>query len=362
VCATVLVPVGPARPADAAPIISDARAAVGYAAAHGMSSGIAVLDTRTGRLFTAGRAGRRYASASVVKTLIATRLLLTGRMTGRVATLARRMITRSDNAAAWRLYPRVGGDRLLPWIAAHYHLAGLGAPPTMPGVWGSTQITARGLVRFYAAVRGDRVVWPWLGRAMHHYAAYSTAGEPNAWGIAVAAPSAAVKNGWDTDRDVRHPANAIIDTTGLVQHDRFAVAILAEGPHPLYYARGEAIVTREAQRLMPGGHLVPPPTVTSADPGSGATSGATRVTVTGTGFTRVTQVSFGGVPAERYRVLSRTTLVAVSPRHTAGTVHIRVRTTHGVSAAIDDDRLRHDAPAVPPAGVPAGTRRSAAAY
>jgi hypothetical protein len=123
-----------------------------------MVSGIAVLETRTSRSWTAGAANRLFANASVVKTMIATRLLLEGQMNGGTATLATVMIERSDNDAAWTLYPRVGGDALLPWIAKHYHIADLGAPPSMPGIWGSTQLTATGLVRFYQAVKAHPAV------------------------------------------------------------------------------------------------------------------------------------------------------------------------------------------------------------
>jgi hypothetical protein len=245
-----------ATAAVALPLITArARRAVRYARAHDMYSGVAVMDTRTGRVYLAGDAHRRFASASVVKTLIATRLLATGQMHGRTATLARSMIERSDNDAAWTLYPLVGRDHLVKWIDEHYHLRGLGARPTMPGVWGSTQLTAAGMVRFYNAVRHDPAVWPWLSRAMHDYAATSAAGEPNAFGIAAAAPRSAVKNGWDTDRDVAHPSNAIINTTGYVQDNRYAVAIFAEGPGRLYYTAGERIVTEAARLLMPRGRL-----------------------------------------------------------------------------------------------------------
>src|SRR6185437_15771965 len=169
-----------------------ADAAVSYANRHGMTSGVAVLDTRTGTLYSAGNSAGYYASASVVKTLIATRLLLDGQMTGDVETLATKMIEKSDNDAAWTLYPKVGKDELLPWVEHHYGID-IGAPPTMPGIWGSTQLSARGLVRFYSAVRHDPAVWPWLSAAMHGYASRSSSGEPNAFGIAVAAPSSAVK-------------------------------------------------------------------------------------------------------------------------------------------------------------------------
>jgi N-acetylmuramoyl-L-alanine amidase len=199
-------------------------------------------------------------------------------MHGAVAKQAWKMITRSDNDAAWALYPKVGRDHLLPWLEKHYHLSGIGAPPTMRGIWGSTQLTARGMVRFYRAVHGDPLVWPWLLRAMHAYARTSSSGEPNAFGIAAVAPKAAVKNGWDVNRDVEHPSNAIINSTGIVGSDHYAVAILAEGPHDLYYAQGERVVTGAALRVVRGLRgrpipAVPPERTVVLDPGhNGANS------------------------------------------------------------------------------------------
>ncbi|HEV7206634.1 MAG TPA: IPT/TIG domain-containing protein [Jatrophihabitans sp.] len=320
-----------APPAGAATILDNVTAAVRYATAAGMSTGIAVLDTRTGRTYSAGNATKRYSGASVVKTLIATRLLLTGRMSGPNASLAWRMITRSDNDAAWDLYPTVGGDALLPWLAAHYRIAGLGARPTMPGTWGSTQLTAIGVARFYAAVVKDRRVWPWLGSAMHHYAARSSEGEPNAWGLAVAAPSVALKNGWATNRDVLHPSNANINSTGVVQGDRFAVALLAEGPPAMYYAKGEAVVSRAAQLLMPGGRLDPPPVVSGLSTHSGNALGHTPVTIAGTGFAHVAEVVFGGVRAPSLTVVSSTRIVVTTPPHAAGPVYVQVVSAQGSS-------------------------------
>jgi hypothetical protein len=159
--AAVLVPatvtVAPAATAATTPahIQRGLDIAQRYAAAGAMRTGIAVLNLTSGEIWQSGAARQRFASASVVKTMIATRLLVTGQMHGTVATKARSMITRSDNKAAWALYPRVGRDHLLPWIESHYHLSGIGAPPTMHGMWGSTQITARGMVRFYTAVQRD---------------------------------------------------------------------------------------------------------------------------------------------------------------------------------------------------------------
>lgn len=239
-----------------------------YAQAKGMYSGVAILDTRSGALATAGVSSQGFASASVAKVLIAARLLAEGKMTGATAAEAASMITRSDNDAAWALYPKVGKDGLEPWAEAHFGVPGLGGPPSMPGIWGSTQLTATGMVQLYAKLKADPKVWPWLSTHLHHYEQRTKNGEPNAFGFATAEPSAAVKNGWDTNRDPAHPTNAIVNSTGLLGGDRYAVAVFSEGPSSLYYAGGEAIVTHQAELVTAATSASPAPSTTAPKTGA----------------------------------------------------------------------------------------------
>ena len=69
------------------------------------------------------------------------------------------------------------------------------------------------------------------------------------------------------------------------------------------------------------------PTVTGIDPRSGGST----VTITGTGFTDVAAVTFGGTPAASYRVKSSTQIVAVAPARSPGTVDVVVKTVWGSS-------------------------------
>jgi hypothetical protein len=229
------------------------QAAVKYGTAHGMTNGVAVIDTRSGKVWAAGRARTGFMSASVVKVLIATRLLLAGKMHGATATSARKMITRSDNDAAYALYPKAGGAGLVPWLARHYKIPGLGAPAVVKGIWGTTLLKPLGLAHLYRAVRRDPKVWPWLGKAMHAYEQRTSTGEFNAFGVAQAAPSAAVKNGWAIHARPHSAEHAFINTTGFVGRDRYAVIILSRGAVSMYAARGEAVVTHEARILLPVG-------------------------------------------------------------------------------------------------------------
>ncbi|WP_327115921.1 IPT/TIG domain-containing protein [Nocardia sp. NBC_01730] len=75
------------------------------------------------------------------------------------------------------------------------------------------------------------------------------------------------------------------------------------------------------------------PTVASITPSSGPVSGGTLVTLTGTGFTGATAMSFGATPATSYFVLSDNLIVALAPAGT-GTVLVTVTTAAGTSAGV----------------------------
>lgn len=73
-----------------------------------------------------------------------------------------------------------------------------------------------------------------------------------------------------------------------------------------------------------------PATVTMVNPPQGANAGGTNVDITGTGFTNVTSVTFGNVPAQNFVVTSPTTITAVSPSEAAaGNATVDVVVTDG---------------------------------
>jgi hypothetical protein len=225
--------------------------AVDYAYAHGYRTGISVLDTATGAFWQAG-SPYSFASESVVKVLIATEILLQGRMHGTTASIAYKMITQSDDASATRLYGGVGGDSVINRIEAHYHL-NIGFPPHHSGWWGNTHLYTKGLVYFYRAVRHDARVWPWLGNAMHHSTVYGSDGFYQHFGIPSATTGYAVKQGWGIDDDCF--CHAAMNSTGFVGGDRYAVAIFTSGPASTYGSTMGRMVTAEARLLMPSGYL-----------------------------------------------------------------------------------------------------------
>jgi hypothetical protein len=76
------------------------------------------------------------------------------------------------------------------------------------------------------------------------------------------------------------------------------------------------------------------PTVTSISPTSGPTSGGTAITITGTGFTGATSVSFGGYPGKNVVVVSPTTITVTSPAYAAGLHYLQVTTPEGTSGKV----------------------------
>ncbi|NBT31268.1 MAG: phospholipase, partial [Rhodobacteraceae bacterium] len=89
------------------------------------------------------------------------------------------------------------------------------------------------------------------------------------------------------------------------------------------------------------------PAIASVSPLSGPTAGGTSVVITGTDFTGVTAVSFGGTAASSYTVDSATQITATSPAGAAGQVDIAVTAIGGSSANTANDNFTYvAAPAI----------------
>ncbi len=74
------------------------------------------------------------------------------------------------------------------------------------------------------------------------------------------------------------------------------------------------------------------PIVTGVSPDEGPAKGGTKIAVTGADFTGATEVKFGGTKARRFKVLSPTSISAVSPGGPAGAVNVTVATPGGTSS------------------------------
>ena len=84
------------------------------------------------------------------------------------------------------------------------------------------------------------------------------------------------------------------------------------------------------------------PTVTSINPTSGPAAGGDSVTITGTGFTGATNVSFDSTPASSFNVDSDTQITATSPAaNLSGAVDVTVTTPNGTSATSTADQFTY---------------------
>ncbi|NYK10676.1 hypothetical protein HNR14_002557 [Leifsonia naganoensis] len=77
---------------------------------------------------------------------------------------------------------------------------------------------------------------------------------------------------------------------------------------------------------------LPLPVITGVNPGNGPETGGTPVTITGSGFTGATGVTFGGTPGANVTVVNDTTITVTSPGHAPGAVDVIVTTPAGPSA------------------------------
>jgi hypothetical protein len=83
------------------------------------------------------------------------------------------------------------------------------------------------------------------------------------------------------------------------------------------------------------------PTVVSVNPNVGATAGGTNVTISGSNFNTVTGVYFGSTAAASYTVVNSTTITAVSPAGSAGTIDVTVNNSTGASTTSAADTFNY---------------------
>ena len=245
--ALTTIPVLPPAPVtNTCAVTAGLAAAVAVAVGRGEQAGVAVLDTMTGAYVSAGSADTAFDTASVVKVLIATQLLLRGQMT---AVTAQQMMVLSDDDAADALYGLAGGDDMVTDVAAHYGITLLGSAPADTGQWGESTVTADGLAHLYAALKADPVVWPWLSQAMSAAQQTAADGTNQFFGIPAATTGWAIKQGWM----VGLGPGATYNTTGYVDGGRYVVVILTHGPVADYDSVLPATLSAMARDVIPAG-------------------------------------------------------------------------------------------------------------
>jgi phosphodiesterase/alkaline phosphatase D-like protein len=90
----------------------------------------------------------------------------------------------------------------------------------------------------------------------------------------------------------------------------------------------------------------PPPSITKVLPKKGPAGGGTTVTITGMKIAGVTAVRFGSVKAPSFTVNSSTSVTAVSPGESTGTVDVTITTPNGTSAISSKDHFEFEGPTV----------------
>jgi hypothetical protein len=86
------------------------------------------------------------------------------------------------------------------------------------------------------------------------------------------------------------------------------------------------------------------PNIMAVAPNSGSIAGGYAVTISGSGFTGATRVALGGVAASSFTVNSDTSITAIVPAESAGTVDVTVTTAGGTSATSSSDQFTFIAP------------------
>ena len=121
-----------------------------------------------------------------------------------------------------------------------------------------------------------------------------------------------------------------------------STSITASTPAHAAGAVNVVVTNTDAQSgTMTGGYTYttpppanPAPTVTSITPNTGPTSGATAVTIMGTGFLAGATVKLGGTSATGVTLVNSTSITATTPAHAAGAVSVVVTNTDAKSGTL----------------------------
>jgi cysteine-rich repeat protein len=131
------------------------------------------------------------------------------------------------------------------------------------------------------------------------------------------------------------------DLTGaLVSHVVLSAAPTVDPTFSAFDQYGNEVYNQSNSAfLLLASGFVPTPRVTGVSPTFGPAAGGTTLTITGTGFTGATGVSFGATGAASFTVNGDTSITAVSPAASGGTVDVTVTTAGGPSSASSSDQF-----------------------
>lgn len=206
-----------------------------------------VFDRAKGTFALSVNADRGYTSASLVKLLVALNALEAGQS----SELVSRMLSHSDDAIAGQLWVDGGQTSIVTNAVRRMGLTGT-QPPSNPGRWGDTIVTANDVVRIYRYLL-DEAPAPardTILNALRNTTANGADGFRQYFGIpdAVGDLPWAVKQGWSCCRPTR-----MLHTSGLVGtgKSQFVVVVLTEQPQSVGYDAGKQQITDVVKNLVP---------------------------------------------------------------------------------------------------------------
>ena len=124
------------------------------------------------------------------------------------------------------------------------------------------------------------------------------------------------------------------NATGITVHNDSTITCYAPA-----HAAGACNVSVFVNTGVPQGNGInlytyyAPPAVTGCDPPLGSINGATPVTISGSLFTGVSSVTFGGAAATSVNVVNANTITCITPAHALGLVAVNVNGTYGTGSA-----------------------------
>jgi hypothetical protein len=227
-----------------------------YAAGRAGTTGIAVVDTTTGRLVGNGDSGVALRTASIVKVVIGMRLLAAAHEQRRnlrpdeVSDLSA-IIRVSDNDAADRLWNALGGPAVITWVRQVTGVRNTG-PPANTDEWGFSTSSAHDIAVILTAIAHARGITAANRDAL--LAEMRQVTPSQRWGVAdaVRRSTPAVKNGWypDIDEGVWR-----VHCTGVVDDgpkpNRWVVVVTTRYPANLGQEYGQETCSNVAARVLP---------------------------------------------------------------------------------------------------------------
>lgn len=140
-----------------------------------------------------------------------------------------------------------------------------------------------------------------------------------------------------TASDAIHVCAAIATSctvTGLTDGTSYTFTVTATN------GIGTGPVSAPSNPVVPSVPLPPVPVIGGVSPATGSNVGGDTVTITGSGFTAASSITFGGTGAS-YTVNSDTSITATSPAHAVGLVDVQVVTPGGTSVSTSADRYTY---------------------